>query len=473
MSSIAIGVISPSQSSKTSMEVPDDTPIGDLVESMVEAMELPVTSSSGRQLHYQLSVRGEDGRLNRLAENRTLEQSGVQQDAVLELSVEMVAFEKKRKKSIGDTIFGLIKPFSKTSARDALQEANNVPISLDVYHSNQRQVSVQDFKLDTSIPVWLLISQLTRQLDLPTHDTSGNSLAYYLERDDYSISIDQRQLDYFDTLESQGIQDNANLKLSGIPIQVARLKQVLNTKALGGKQLSDRPNLLSDRQLSDHPKDIRYWFNRRDLLEMKDELHEQKSDPKTLEKIDKTIELIYGILSKNQIKPEGLPYLEHYSGGAEIASASAKNQAISIDVYSPEKVQVNLPFNVYLEISVSLDDLGWMWLSRKDLMNFDIALYVPEIDGLSSFQIIGTNSRRLSLPMEPGEHRITTTYQLKPRKFGQCPVHFDIFQEGRYLNTLVVETQVQIAPVSRNNNDEQTNPKIKIPRQFPRQGMLP
>jgi hypothetical protein len=91
MANINIGVIDPSQSSKTNMEVPNDTPVGDLTEAMVEAMGLPVTGSNGRPLRYQLSARGEDGRLTRLTENRTLEQNSVQQDTVLQLSVEMVA----------------------------------------------------------------------------------------------------------------------------------------------------------------------------------------------------------------------------------------------------------------------------------------------------------------------------------------------------------------------------------------------
>lgn len=91
MADIRIGVIDPSQSEKTNMEAPDDVEVGRVVESMVEAMQLPTTGPNGRPNRYQLNLRQPDGRLTRLDAGQTLAQNGVQQDAVLQLTVEMVA----------------------------------------------------------------------------------------------------------------------------------------------------------------------------------------------------------------------------------------------------------------------------------------------------------------------------------------------------------------------------------------------
>jgi len=54
-------------------------------------MQLPLTGPNGRPNRYQLSLRQPDRRLTRLDEDQTLAQNGVQQDAVLQLTVEMVA----------------------------------------------------------------------------------------------------------------------------------------------------------------------------------------------------------------------------------------------------------------------------------------------------------------------------------------------------------------------------------------------
>jgi hypothetical protein len=91
MPAIRIGVIDPSQSEKTNMEVPDDVRVEELVEAMVEAMGLPANGSNGRPNRYQLNLRQADGRLTRLDENLTLVENHVQQDASLQLTVEMVA----------------------------------------------------------------------------------------------------------------------------------------------------------------------------------------------------------------------------------------------------------------------------------------------------------------------------------------------------------------------------------------------
>lgn len=91
MSVMRIGVIDVSQSEKTNMEVPDDVPVEDLVEAMVEAMGLPANGANGRPNRYQLNLRQPDGRLTRLDENQTLTQNGVQAEATLQMTVEMVA----------------------------------------------------------------------------------------------------------------------------------------------------------------------------------------------------------------------------------------------------------------------------------------------------------------------------------------------------------------------------------------------
>ena len=88
---IRIGVIDPSQSEKTNMDVPNDVEVGPLVEAMVEAMQLPLSGPNNRPNRYQLNLRQPDGRLTRLDEGQTLEQNGVGQDAALQLTVEMVA----------------------------------------------------------------------------------------------------------------------------------------------------------------------------------------------------------------------------------------------------------------------------------------------------------------------------------------------------------------------------------------------
>jgi hypothetical protein len=91
MPSIRIGVIDPPQSEKTNMEVPDDVDVARLLEAMVEEMRLPTKGPSGRENRYQLNLRTPDGRITRLDPAATLAQNGVENDAVLQLTVEMVA----------------------------------------------------------------------------------------------------------------------------------------------------------------------------------------------------------------------------------------------------------------------------------------------------------------------------------------------------------------------------------------------
>ena len=90
MSAIRIGIINPSQSEKTNISAPDDVKVGEVVGDIVEALQLPVNGPNGRPNRYQLNLRQPDGRLTRLDEGQTLSENGVHQDAILQLTVEMV-----------------------------------------------------------------------------------------------------------------------------------------------------------------------------------------------------------------------------------------------------------------------------------------------------------------------------------------------------------------------------------------------
>ena len=91
MPEIRIGVIDISQSEKTNMEVPDHVPVERLVEAIVEEMQLPLTGPNNRPNRYELNLRQANGHLTRLDPSQTLAENGVGQDAVLQLTVEMVA----------------------------------------------------------------------------------------------------------------------------------------------------------------------------------------------------------------------------------------------------------------------------------------------------------------------------------------------------------------------------------------------
>lgn len=88
MSAIRIGVIDPSRSELTNMEVPDDVRVEELIDAMVEAMGLLTKGSIGIPNRYQLNLRQADGRLTRLDADQTLAQNGVHHDASLQLTVE-------------------------------------------------------------------------------------------------------------------------------------------------------------------------------------------------------------------------------------------------------------------------------------------------------------------------------------------------------------------------------------------------
>lgn len=91
MAEITIGVINPAETEKVTMRVPDTIPVGQLTDAMVEQMALPPRGNDGRRLRYHLNVRTEDGMLERLDNNETLQGNEVVNENVLQLTVEMTA----------------------------------------------------------------------------------------------------------------------------------------------------------------------------------------------------------------------------------------------------------------------------------------------------------------------------------------------------------------------------------------------
>lgn len=91
MPSIQVGVINPSETEKVTMQVPDDVPVRDLQDAMVEQMDLPTRGKNGERLRYHLSVVRKGEPLERLDNNETLQENNVQNGDVLQLTVEMVA----------------------------------------------------------------------------------------------------------------------------------------------------------------------------------------------------------------------------------------------------------------------------------------------------------------------------------------------------------------------------------------------
>ncbi len=457
MSNIRVTIVDPTQSSKSLIEVPDDVSLWKLTEAIVESLNLPELQDEKR-IQYHLSLRYANGRLIRLMPDRTLSENKVKESDVLQLLIiESEVVPRKKNHLTKDNV----EPYENILPVD--QNSDHILIYLNVFNPEEKDVIHKHQYFALNIPVWLLLPQLVNKYELPMYDASGNKMAYFLEWASFSNLVEKKRLDYYQTLAEQGVSSGVQLNMISEPIQLTRLKQLLDSKGVGERRLSNQPDALG------------YFFQQDELKGMLSEsANQENSDAQALERIDKTVGLIYQILSQNEVVSENISYLEQRWEDLESKSTYLKNQAISIGIRWLEKVQVNAQFDIYLEISLSLDNLGWMWLSRKDPMNFDIVLYVPEneninkLDILPSFQIIGTNSRHISLPMEPGQQRIMTTYQLMAKKNGQFPIHFDIFQEGRYLNTLIIETQVQAEPINENNG--QTKSKVDILRQFPKQG---
>ncbi len=93
MANIRIKVTDPGETEVFYMRVPNDVPVGDLRDAMVDSMELPLRGQRRRRLHYHLSVRNPDGNLDWLDENNTLEDSEVQDGDPLQLVKETLGDE--------------------------------------------------------------------------------------------------------------------------------------------------------------------------------------------------------------------------------------------------------------------------------------------------------------------------------------------------------------------------------------------
>ncbi len=91
MPNIKIEVRNPAETEKFTMAVPNDVPVGDLRDAIVDSMGLPLRGQGGRSLRYHLSVRDRDGNLEQLNENDSLEENEVQEEDELQLTVEMTA----------------------------------------------------------------------------------------------------------------------------------------------------------------------------------------------------------------------------------------------------------------------------------------------------------------------------------------------------------------------------------------------
>jgi hypothetical protein len=86
-----IGVVNPAETEKVTMQVPEDVPVRDITDALVDSMGLPLRGQDGQRLRYHLSGRDSDGRLRRLDNKDTLEENEVADGGVLQLTVEMVA----------------------------------------------------------------------------------------------------------------------------------------------------------------------------------------------------------------------------------------------------------------------------------------------------------------------------------------------------------------------------------------------
>jgi uncharacterized ubiquitin-like protein YukD len=86
---ITVGVINLAETEKVTMRIPNDAPVADIRDAIVDAMDLPSRGQDGRRIRYRLATRNEDGRLEQLNEKDTLEAAKVGNGDVLQVLVEM------------------------------------------------------------------------------------------------------------------------------------------------------------------------------------------------------------------------------------------------------------------------------------------------------------------------------------------------------------------------------------------------
>lgn len=93
MTAIRIAVIDPTKTEKVNMEVPDDVPVKDLLEAMIDTLKYPVIGARGRHLRYQLYVQRSNGQQELLEERDTLAQNAIDDGADLQIyqDQEMIA----------------------------------------------------------------------------------------------------------------------------------------------------------------------------------------------------------------------------------------------------------------------------------------------------------------------------------------------------------------------------------------------
>ena len=87
MSTIRIAILDHTGGKKTLAEVPDDVPMNQLIPALVTSMNLPV-HQGGNPISYRLD---NPEREERLADDETLAEAGIQSGAVLSLFPEVTA----------------------------------------------------------------------------------------------------------------------------------------------------------------------------------------------------------------------------------------------------------------------------------------------------------------------------------------------------------------------------------------------
>ncbi len=97
MPNIQIGVRNPAETEKVTMQAPDNVPVRDVTDAMVDSMGLPPRGQDGRRMRYHLSARDKDGKLRRLNDKQSLAENEVQDGDVLQLTVEFVAGSLSRR----------------------------------------------------------------------------------------------------------------------------------------------------------------------------------------------------------------------------------------------------------------------------------------------------------------------------------------------------------------------------------------
>lgn len=90
MADITIGIINPAETERVNIIVPNDVPVGQLTEAIVDAMGLPLRGQDGRRLRYHLNARDQNS-LEQLDNDAALDQNEVQDGGILQLTVEMTA----------------------------------------------------------------------------------------------------------------------------------------------------------------------------------------------------------------------------------------------------------------------------------------------------------------------------------------------------------------------------------------------